>query len=81
MPALHRHADHLADADADDALAGGEALVAGRVGDEHALLLAQDVVDDGAADGDQVLRPAAVLLFANGAAFGSSAAGVGVPAA
>src|SRR5207249_5863205 len=50
VPAGHRHADHLADADAEDALAGAEALVLGGVRDQDALLLADDVVDDGAAD-------------------------------
>ena len=37
VPALHRHADHLANAEADDALAGVEAFVLGGVGDQHAL--------------------------------------------
>src|SRR5207237_324400 len=52
VPALHRYADRLADAEPDDALPGAEAAVLGGVGDQHALLLAEDVVRDGAAEGD-----------------------------
>ena len=47
---LHRHADDLAHAEAHDALHRLEALVAGRVRDEHALLRLQDVFHDRAAD-------------------------------
>ena len=60
VPALHRHADDLADAVADDALHGLKALVAGRVGHEQPLLLAQHVIHDRAADGDLFLAVDAI---------------------
>ena len=52
MAALHRHADDLADAVADDALHGLKALVARHVGHEKPLFLAQYIIHEGAADGD-----------------------------
>ena len=60
VPALHRHADDFADAVANDALHGLEALVAGHVGHENALFLAQHVIHDGPADGDLLLAIDAV---------------------
>ena len=55
VAALHRHAHRLADAEADDALARVEALVLGRVRHQDALLLAQHIVHDRAAQGKLLL--------------------------
>jgi len=52
---LHRHADHLADAELDDAAAGVEPGVLGRVGKQHPLLLAEHPVDDRPAQEDLLL--------------------------
>src|SRR5262249_16084096 len=52
VPALHRHADRLADAEADDALAALEAGVPSGIRDKNSLLFAQDVIHDGPADND-----------------------------
>ena len=47
MPARHRYANDLADAELHDAAAVVEAGIFRRIGEEHTLLLAQNPVDDG----------------------------------
>ena len=50
--ALHGHADRLADVVLVQALHGAVTGVGMHVGDEHALVLLQHVIDDRAADGE-----------------------------
>src|SRR5207245_15288 len=60
VPAFHGDADGLVDAEAHNALPGMEALVAAGVGYQDALLLAKNILDDGAAQGDLLLRVSAL---------------------
>ena len=55
VPALHRHADHLADAEADDALPGVEALIAARRRRPARPAFLEHVVHDRPAQGDLLL--------------------------
>src|ERR1044071_9411004 len=64
VPALHRHADGLADAEPHDALTRGEAVVAGGIRHQNALLFAQDVLHDSPANAD-LFVPADAPAIAN----------------
>src|SRR5205823_1247740 len=56
VPAFHGNTDSLVDAEAHNTLPGIEALVAAGIGYQDALLLSKDILDDGAAQGDLLLR-------------------------
>jgi hypothetical protein len=73
VAALHRHADRLADAGANDAVAGGEAVVVACVAGDHALAAGHHVVEDRAAH-DQL--PAVAKPVAPGPRRQSAAGGI-----
>src|SRR6185437_1640486 len=55
MASLHRYTDDFADAMTNDALHRLKTLIAGHIGNEDALLLAQHIIHDRSADGDFLL--------------------------